>query len=398
MTFKSQLMKRIQTVLFAGFAALLALASCNKAGIKPVLVNPTAGPALTSSASTLVLDSTNAATTTAITFNWDSLNYGAQVAVDYSLQFDSVNGNFAKPTSYDMGDTLTKSFTKAQLNSLAISLGLQADSSGTLLVRIVASVPGINNARQDVPSSISKVMNLTITPYSTKPTPKYPVPANLYIVGDATPGGWSNPVPVPSQQFTQIDDHTFGIIINLTGGKQFLLLPVNGDWSHKYSLTNADLASPTIKSGGNFTPDAPNNMPGPDASGLYKIIVDFVKGTYTITAVDPSTIPANLYIVGDATAGGWNNPVPVPSQQFTATSAYTFSITLPLTGGKQYLFLPVNGSWSHKYSVPDNTIASLKQGGTFKEDAPDNFPGPDASGTYKIDVNFLTMQYKVTAQ
>ena len=391
-------MKRIHTVLFAGMALLVALASCNKAGIKPVLVNPASGPTLSSSASTLVLDSTNASSTHAVTFTWDSLNYGAQVAVDYSLQVDSANGTFAKPASYDMGDTLSKAFSEADLNDLALSLGLQPDSAGTLQVRIVANVPGINNARQDVPSSISKVLTLTVTPYSTKPKPKYPVPAGLYIVGNATPGGWSNPVPVPSQQFTQIDDHTFGIIINLTGGGQFLLLPVNGDWSHKYALTNADLASPTIKSGGNFTPDAPNNMPGPDVSGLYKIIVDFVKGTYTITPVDPTTIPSNLYIVGDATAGGWNNPVPVPSQQFTATSAYTFSITLPLTGGKQYLFLPVNGSWTHKYSVTDNTIASLKQGGTFKEDAPDNFPGPDASGTYKIDVNFLTMQYTVTAQ
>src|SRR5579859_3431053 len=102
-----------------------------------------------------------------------------------------------------------------------------------------------------------------------------------------------------------MDANTFGGIINFTGGKQFLLLPVNGDWTHKYnpSISNSN------PSGDAFAPDAgSNNMVGPVNSGLYQIIVDFVQGTYTLTAVATNPIPSNLYIVGDATAGQWSNP------------------------------------------------------------------------------------------
>jgi len=51
-------------------------------------------------------------------------------------------------------------------------------------------------------------------------------------------------VPVPDQQFTQIDANTFGIVLQLIGGKQFLLLPKNGDWTHKYAITGT--ADPAV--------------------------------------------------------------------------------------------------------------------------------------------------------
>ena len=102
-----------------------------------------------------------------------------------------------------------------------------------------------------------------------------------------------------------------------------------------------------------------------------------------------------LFLVGDATAGGWNNPVPVPSQQFTQISTTEYKITIPLIGGKQYLFLPVNGDWSHKYAGPDTNDSGLNGPSPFKADAPNNFIGPAASGTYTIDVNFQTGKFTV---
>jgi hypothetical protein len=236
------------------------------------------------------------------------------------------------------------------------------------------------------------VLSLTVTPYSTKPKAIYPVPANLYLVGSATPGGpatgWNNPVPVPTQQFTQIDDNTFGIVIQLLGGQQFLLLPVNGDWSHKYAVTSSSPAP----GGGAFVPDAPNNMNGPTASGLYKIIVDFVKGTYTITAASPGDVPTNLYLVGDATAGGWANPVPVPSQQFTQISSGEFKITIPLLSTGSYLFLPVNGDWTNKYGGASATGGALLANSAVPSS---NTPGPGTAGSYTIDVNFFSNTYSV---
>jgi hypothetical protein len=299
-----------------------------------------------------------------------------------------MNGNFTKPVSVNMGSKLTTSFTVADWNNLVLGLGLAPATSGQVHARVKADINQSNGSPSNVPSIYSNVVAVTVTPYQTKPTPKYPVPANLYLVGDATPSGWNNPVDTPSQKFTRIDDNTFALIVPLTGGKSYLLLPKNGDWSHKYAVNGSpDPAS------GPFVPDAPNNIPGPATSGLYKIVVDFVKGTYTVTPVANNPVPPNLYIVGDATAGGWNNPVPVPSQQFTQLSNGEYQITIPLTGGKSYLFLPVNGDWSHKYG------GNSKTGGTLLADSSvpgSNTPAPDASGTYTIDVNFFAQTYTVT--
>ncbi|MFX5914948.1 hypothetical protein ABTE45_19200, partial [Acinetobacter baumannii] len=81
-------------------------------------------------------------------------------------------------------------------------------------------------------------------------------------------------------------------------------------------------------------------------------------------------------LVGSATNGGWNNPVPVPSQQFTQVSATLYTITVPLIGGQEYLFLPLNGDWGHKFAC--NKTASPPDGnagGDFGFDWNDNFPG-----------------------
>jgi hypothetical protein len=115
---------------------------------------------------------------------------------------------------------------------------------------------------------------------------------------------------------------------------------VNGDWAHKYSV--ADKSKAGLSSGGDFGFDLSDNFPAPAASGWYKITVNFQSGNFTVTLYT-GVLPSNLYIVGDATASGWNNPVPVPAQMFTRKNSVEFEITVPLIGGKEYLLLPVNG-------------------------------------------------------
>jgi hypothetical protein len=388
-------MKPIINKLFFVVGALVLIASCKKDEVKAVLQKPST-TTLTASATTLVLDSANKSNT-AITFSWPEFDYGYSADVTYTLQFDSTADNFAKPYEVLIGvNTVEKSYIVSDFNSLlSETLQLPVGVASNLLVRIKADVKQYNGAASTVPSVYSDTVTLTVTPYSTKPQPKYPVPDVLFIVGDATPGGWNNPVLVPSQQLTKIDDNTFGIVVQLAGGKHYLFLPKNGDWGHKYALNAADNTDPTYRLGGPFQPDNGPDIPAPDADGLYQIVVDFVKATYTVTPATPGAVPANLYIVGDATAGGWNNPVPVPAQQFTQISSAEFEIILPLTSGKSYLFLPVNGSWDHKYGGAE------KLGGQLLADnnvPGSNTPAPDESGNYKIDVNFLSKQYTVTKE
>ena len=103
------------------------------------------------------------------------------------------------------------------------------------------------------------------------------------------------------------------------------------------------------------------------------------------------TIPTSLFLVGGATPGGWNNPVPVPSQQFTSRGNNVFDITIALSTGSAYLILPVNGSWAEKFG------GSSKTGGPLVYQGPD-IPSPDVNGNYKITVNLNTSSYSVVRQ
>ena len=347
-----------------------------KVSIKSYLVPITLVP---SSSSPLVLQVSNASNT-AISFNWNASPYGTNNTINYALQADVVGGNFANPQVIKYGTSLTSGITVNDLNSLAIAAGVIGGSTQNVEFRIVSYL-GTTYA---TPMVYSNAVTISITTFT-------PIPPTLYIVGDATPGGWNNPVPLPSQQFTRIDAVTYGIVINLTAGKSYLFLPVNGDWSHKYGGASA--------TGGALLADnaVPNsNTPAPATSGNYQIVINFQTGTYTVTPF-ATTIPGNLYIVGDATPGGWANPVPIPSQQFTQIDAVSYGIIINLTAGKSYLFLPVNGDWSHKFGgATDGTQAG---GGTLLADGAvpgSNTPAPATTGNYQIIVNFQTGTYTVT--
>lgn len=389
-------MKTIVNKIFLIGSLALLFAACKKDQSQAVLKTNVTAPTLAATPTTLVLDS-NKNATTAITFSWGATDFGFTAATTYTLQFDTTAAaTFTKSINVVLGQNLlTQSYTVKDFNQLlTTTVGIPVAVASKVSVRIKIDVNQNNGAQSLVPSVYSNIVALTLTPYSTKPVPKYPVPANLYIVGDATPGGWANPVPVPSQQLTQMDSYgnVFGIVLQLTGGKSYVFLPKNGDWGNKYNVASAS-ANPA---GDVFAPNAGNaNIPGPAASGLYQIVVDFVKGTYAVTALATNPVPANLFIIGDATSNGWTNPVANPALQFTQVSSADFQLTVPLTSGKSYVFLPVNGSWDHKYGGTSATGGTLLADGAVPGS---NTPAPAVTGNYLIDVNFLKMQYTVTKQ
>jgi hypothetical protein len=326
----------------------------------------------------------------AVVFTWTNPKYATDSStVKYVLQIDSSGRSFSKAVSITLTGTRTDSLSAKQLNTIALGFGFAYNVAYKMDVRVVSSYAN-NNEQYN-----SNTLTLTVTPYVTPPKITPPASGALFLVGDATQGGWNNPVPVPTQQLEKIDSVTYGGVFNLIGGKQYLLLPVNGDWSHKYSV--ADNTVPGLSAGGSFGYDLSSNFPGPSASGWYKIIVSFQQGTFTVTPYT-QVLPDSLFIVGDATQGGWSNPVPEPSQVFTRLNSSQFTLTLSLTGGKQYLLLPVNGDWSQKFAVADNSISGLSAGGSFGyyTSGGANFPAPAASGTYKITADFLSYTFWVT--
>ena len=371
-------MKYFSKFLLASVVAAAVFSACNKvANLPSYQLGNT--PVLSTSKTTIAPIPADS-NTTAVTFSWTFPKYANDSATTkYVIEIDSTGRNFSKAASKTVIGSLSMSFTAKELNNILLGFGFNYNVAYDVDVRLTSSYGNNNELYR------SNVLKLRVTPYVIPPKVAPPTSGKLFLVGDASQGGWNNPVPVPTQEFAKLDSVTYAGIFNIIGGKQYLILPVNGDWSHKFSVANNSIAG--LSSGGDFGYDLPQNFPGPATSGWYRIVVDFQHGTFAVTPYT-GTLPTNLFIVGDATPGGWNNPVPTPSQQFTRLNSSEWQIaSLPITVG-QYLFLPVNGDWSHKYAVANNTIAGLAAGGEFGYDFSQNFPGPTVTGNYKITANF----------
>lgn len=278
-------MKYLSKILMLSLFAVASLSSCKKDENK---INYTSGtnPVLKSSVASSSTIPFNPAQKdfTALSLSWTNPNYQLTTGVSsqdvvYTIEIDTVGANFTNPFKKQISVTadLMKDITVGDLNkALVIDMKLEPDMAHNIEVRVVSSL-GTNNAA----ALYSNVFKYTVTPYAIVKV-ALPPGGNLYLVGDATPGSWSNPVPVPSQQFTKTGSATYEITIALTGGKEYLLLPENGSWSNKYAVKDKSVAG--LWQGGDYLAysSGGDNFPGPPVTGNYKITVDFKEGKFKV--------------------------------------------------------------------------------------------------------------------
>ena len=259
-----------------------------------VLVSVAKAPAdgeflLTPSVDNVVLNKTEADTKTAITFDWEKSWYGIDTPTKFTIQMDASTGDFSKPITMELIAN-QKSYTHTELNAIALKLKLKPDVVGKIKVRLLTTL-----SYGALPVYSNTVL-ITVTPYNTLIL-KYPMPAALYLQGDAVPSNWGTPVP-DIQKMVQIDNHRFGLLIALTAGKNFAFLSTPTAWSTPAYLA-ATATEPSI--GGNFILNEPPSWAGtsikaPGATGVYQVIIDFTEGKYTITPAQAITAPpTDLY-------------------------------------------------------------------------------------------------------
>jgi hypothetical protein len=275
-------MKTFISKLFFISIATLLFASCQKDENKQYFLGGTA-PALTASVSGTIPIAYATETQNAVTFNWTNPAYIFTTGissqdVSYTLEIDKTGNNLAGASkqSISIAKDLTVTYTQKQFNVILASLGLTVGVTTSIDVRIVASINGVQGTKL-----YSSILTFNVTPYNPPPKVALPSTGQLFLVGSATAGGWNNPVPVPSQQFTQVSTTLYTITVPLTGGQKFLFLPKNGDWGHKYASNQT--TNPTGDTGGDFGYDWSDDIPGPAVSGTYKIAVDFQAGKFTVT-------------------------------------------------------------------------------------------------------------------
>lgn len=221
----------------------------------------------------------------AIKFMWTNPDYKFNTGVssqdvNYRLEIDTAGSNFTNPNRrlLSVSQELARTLTQGELNDIMLNtMGLTALRTYNVDVRVRANL--VNNST--VPELVSNSMRFSVTPYAIPPKVDLPSSGDLFIVGSATVGGWSNPVPVPSQKFTQVSPTLYEITLNgLPGGGSYLFLPVNGSWSDKYGFDGSNNANnvnaDNLKRGG-------GDMLFPPVGGNYKIVVDFQRGRFTVT-------------------------------------------------------------------------------------------------------------------
>jgi starch-binding outer membrane protein SusE/F len=114
----------------------------------------------------------------------------------------------------------------------------------------------------------------------------------------------------------------------------------------------------------------------------------------------PIPTAGTLWIVGNAVASSWTNPLPSPfdvSQKFTKVSNTLYELTVPLIPGtgNGYKLIQTQGDWGSQYKF----IAGDASGGTFeKKDADPAFPAPATAGTYKLTFNFQSGTFTAVKQ
>lgn len=370
---------------------MLSAYSCSDDTLKSVAEQPAEGKfLLTNSTSEIVLNKKDADKNIAVTLNWDNKSwYAVDTPMTYTIQMDNNNGEFVSPLEISVATGSNLSLTHADLNAKAFALKLTPEVASKIKVRLKA------NLKYGALPIYSNVSVLTITPYSSLIL-KYPMPAELYLQGDAVPSNWGTPVP-DIQKMVQIDDHRFGLIIALTGGKSFAAITAASTWSDPAYVTLDNNANP--QSSGAFEPRGSatnwggNPIKSPAISGVYQVILDFTAGTYSISPAVLMTTPAELYIIGDATTNGW--AAPGNAQKFTKINSYTFTLTTALKAGK-FAFLNANSTWSTPAYL-GKTDSELPLSGNLTLNQAPNWAGSSITapnpGNYTITVNFKSGTY-----
>ena len=356
-------MKQIIKFLSVAFGLVFLFAACDKVADLPYYANGNT-PALSSSSNAIAptpADSLN----NVVTFSWTSPKYATDSStVKYIVEIDSAGRNFSNAASRTVSGTLSTTYTGKELNDILVAFGFSFGIAYDVDVRVVSSYA--NNNEQ----YMSNTLTIKATPYVVPPTVEPPASGTLFLVGSATGGGWNNPVPALTQQFTKLDPLTYQGTFYIAGGGQYLMLPVNGDWSHKFSVADNTISG--LAAGGDFGYDLSQNFPAPAASGLYTINVDFQHGKFTVT---PVKTYGQMYVAGDYQ--GWN-PAAAPS------------IASPNSDGsfEGYINIPSGGSYEFKLtSEPDwnGTNYGDGGGGTLSTSG-GNLTVP-AGGYYKINAN-----------
>ena len=372
-------MKKIFKLSSIAFLLVATLACEND---DQTIVQATGGPELLTPTDgniyALSIENENAEATTLV---WNHASYDEQTMANYSVEIATAGTEFATIIDGLTGDEITAEapattttnrfavWTVDLLNTIAINTGIEPFTEGELEIRIKSSL-GANTELVEY----SNIVKIKVTPYVAI-EPETPV---LFLVGN--PQGYyglSEWTPTTAMEMRYIGNGTtkvFEAYVKVAAGNGFKFISEQADWGDltgNYGTIGGAQNGNLENSGGS----GDIKVAETDGDGLYYIQVDIDNLTY-------KAVKMNWGIIGDATAGGWNDETPM-TYDF-ATNKYSLDATLSTGGMKfraknasQYIY---SDDWKFNVGVSDPTVTYNPASG--------NFPIAGGSYTLGLIINF----------
>jgi hypothetical protein len=331
-------MKTVLTkfMVFGGII-LLMLSACKK-GDTLVTSNGGKAGALTSSATTLVLQKASLTDTTkVINFNFTQANYGYSAVVTNTLQIDKAGDNWANPTSVTLNNkVLSQGYSTIDFDNILLKQGLIGGTASTVQVRLVQSISST------VTPVYSNVLTLTVTPFN--------LTSWLYAVGAFQ--GW-NAATADSLLSATSNGIYIGIINFTAGNNQFLILPAKS-FTNKYGTNDAPgITSRTVTYNGS------NNFYAPAVAGQYIVTLNLNTNTISFAL-------ANTYsVIGSSTPGG-NFSTDIDLTKYVNDGVTGWTATMALTVGQ--IKFRQNHDWTYSWgdvTPVDGINATNSNGGNI---------------------------------
>lgn len=306
---------------------------------------------------------------TAIELKWTSgTNYGTGNRISYTLQLAESGTDFFNATTVRTDIVQEYSWTPSveDLNNLLIKdMSVEAGSQATIDARIIANVAGHDGEQV-------ATTTFTVTTYKE-------VTPTLYLIGDATPNGWSAD---NATEMSRVDNGVFTWTGNLTPGS-FKFITELGSFLPSYNNdSNGNLIYRT-------SDEQPDNQFSISEAHCYRVDVNLLTLTIEYRQVEGVT-PAydQLYFVGNENDWGfW------PMSQ-DPLDPFLFRIGLFFNKGGEFKFGTTDGSWENMYKATEANAPYTSTAMEFvKGFDPDNkwfLTDAEINRSYKICIDIRT--------
>lgn len=233
---------------------------------------------------------------------------------------------------------------------------------------------------------------------------------HIYFVGDENSWGFDEMTQDPLDPFLFRYGHVF------TVGKEFKFGTQSGSWENMYKATqaNAPYTDSSVAFVTGFDPDNKWYLNADETGKAYKICLDIRSGKERMLMA-PFTPYENIWLVGDATPGGWSLDDSAPMTR-DESNPYVMTWTGTLNTGELKFTCDRDGSWNGAWFMSatngaaptgkeekalfiDKSSSALKsQYLTVDVGSVDNKWKITEAGTYKITLNQLTETITIAKQ